>query len=147
MKRKRRTRLLSLFLGLSLALSPAARALTPEQAGDLLDVYYIDDVPEEVLQQSTISGMLVVLGDPYTQYFTPEEYALFSSSMSDTELVGIGISSLITGEGLLIQRVYEDTPAASGGLDQQEHVAPAIQRRVGQQVHHAQVDGDETHHQ
>ena len=42
MKRKRRTRLLSLFLGLSLALSPAARALTPEQAGDLLDVYYID---------------------------------------------------------------------------------------------------------
>ena len=116
MKRKRRTRLLSLFLGLSLALSPAARALTPEQAGDLLDVYYIDDVPEEVLEQSTISGMLEALGDPYTQYFTPEEYALFSSSMSDTELVGIGISSLITGEGLLIQRVYEDTPAASGGL-------------------------------
>ena len=51
MKRKRRTRLLSLFLGLSLALSPAARALTPEQAGDLLDVYYIDDVPEEVLEE------------------------------------------------------------------------------------------------
>ena len=50
MKRKRRTRLLYLFLGLSLALSPAARALTPEQAGDLLDVYYIDDVPEEVLE-------------------------------------------------------------------------------------------------
>lgn len=116
MKRKRRTRLLSLFLGLSLALSPAARALTPEQAGDLLNVYYIDDVPEEVLEQSTISGMLEVLGDPYTQYFTPEEYALFSSSLSDTELVGIGISSLITGEGLLIQRVYENTPAASGGL-------------------------------
>ena len=63
MKRKRRTRLLSLFLGLSLALSPAARALTPEQAGDLLDVYYIDDVPEEVLEQSTISGMLEALGD------------------------------------------------------------------------------------
>ena len=83
MKRKRRTRLLSLFLGLSLALSSAARALTPEQAGDLLDVYYIDDVPEEVLEQSTISGMLEALRDPYTQYFTPEEYYLFSSSMSD----------------------------------------------------------------
>ena len=72
---------------------PRRPALTPEQAGDLLDVYYIDDVPEEVLEQSTISGMLEVLGDPYTQYFTPEEYALFSSSLSDTELVGIGISS------------------------------------------------------
>ena len=83
---------------------PRRPALTPEQAGDLLNVYYIDDVPEEVLEQSTISGMLEVLGDPYTQYFTPEEYALFSSSLSDTELVGIGISSLITGEGLLIQR-------------------------------------------
>ena len=116
MKRKRRTRLLSLFLGLSLALSPAARALTPEQAGDLLDVYYIDDVPEEVLEQPTISAMLEALGDPYTEYFTPEEYALFSSSMSDTELVGIGISSLITESGPLVQRVYDGTPAAEGGL-------------------------------
>lgn len=116
MRYKRRARLLSLFLGFSLALSPAAQALTLEQAGKLLDVYYIDDVPQEVLEQPTISGMLEALGDPYTQYFTPEEYAQFSGSMSDTQLVGIGISSLVTEDGLLIQRVYEDTPAAGGGL-------------------------------
>ena len=116
MKYKRRARLLALFLGLSLALSPAAAALTPEQAGQLLDLYYIDDVPEEVLEQPTISAMLEALGDPYTQYFTPEEYALFTSSMSDTQLAGIGVLSLVTESGALIQRVYEDTPAGEAGL-------------------------------
>ena len=116
MKYKRRARLLALFLGLSLALSPAAAALTPEQAGQLLDLYYIDDVPEEVLEQPTISAMLEALGDPYTQYFTPEEYALFTSSMSDTQLAGIGVLSLVTEAGALIQRVYEDTPAGEAGL-------------------------------
>ena len=116
MKYKRRARLLALFLGLSLALSPVAAALTPEQAGQLLDLYYIDDVPEEVLEQPTISAMLEALGDPYTQYFTPEEYALFTSSMSDTQLAGIGVFSLVTESGALIQRVYEDTPAGEAGL-------------------------------
>ena len=116
MKYRIPARLLALSLALAAALSPAAQALTTEQAGKLLEAYYIDDVPEEVLAQPTIQAMLEALGDPYTQYFTAEEYALFSSSMSDTELVGIGISSLITGDGPLIQHVYADTPAAGGGL-------------------------------
>ena len=116
MKHMRRVRLPALFLALALALSPAASALTVDQAGDLLEVYYIDDVPEEVLGQPTIQTMLEALGDPYTEYFTAEEYALFTGSMSDTELVGIGVSTLITEAGPLLQRVYPDTPAAEGGL-------------------------------
>lgn len=116
MKHARPARLLALPLALSLLLSPAARALTVEQAGELLQDYYIDEVPEDVLSQPTIQTMLEALGDPYTEYFTAEEYGSFNDSMSDTETVGLGISSRITDTGVLVQRVYPDTPAADAGL-------------------------------
>ena len=113
---KRPARLPALLLSLSLLLTPAARALTPEQAGQLLTDYYIDDVPHSVLEQPTISQMLELLGDPYTQYFTAEEYRQFLGSMVDIPIVGTGVSVLTTQDGLLLLRVFSDTPAAGGGL-------------------------------
>ena len=116
MKHARALRLPALGLALALLLPPAALALTPDQARSLLEAYYIDDIPPAALEQPTVSGMVDALGDPYTQYFTAEEYALFNSTMSDTHLVGIGIVSLVTEQGLEVQRVYEGTPAQAGGL-------------------------------
>ena len=107
---------LAATLALTLALTSAASALTPDQASELLKDYYIDDVPQSVLEQPTVQQMVEALGDPYTQYFTAEEYAQFLGTMEDVNVVGIGISALTTQEGLLIQRVYADTPAARGGL-------------------------------
>ena len=116
MKRFPSLRLPALALALTLLLSPAARALTVDQAGELLEDYYIDGVPASVLEQPTISEMLDALGDPYTQYFTAEEYALFNSTMADSHLVGIGILSRTGAQGLEVLRVYEDSPARDGGL-------------------------------
>ncbi|MFQ7853945.1 MAG: S41 family peptidase [Flavonifractor plautii] len=116
MKRMPLSRLFALPLALTLLLSPAAQALTPNQARELLQDYYIDEVPEDVLDQNTIQAMLEALGDPYTTYFSPEEYGAFTGSMSDTDTVGVGIYSLVTADGPLIQRVYENTPAADAGL-------------------------------
>lgn len=113
---KLRTRLPALTLSLTLLLAPAARALTPEQAGQLLADYYIDGVPQSVLDQPTVQQMVDALGDPYTNYFTAQEYAQYTSSMEDTDLVGIGGSFLTTENGLVVQRVYSNTPAAEGGL-------------------------------
>ena len=116
MKHVRALRLPALGLALALLLAPAARALTLDQAREMLEEYYIDEVPQSVLEQDDIREMLAALGDPYTEYFTAEEYALFNSTMSDTYLVGIGVTSLATEQGLEVLRVYEDTPAADGGL-------------------------------
>ena len=88
MKRMPLSRLFALPLALTLLLSPAAQALTPDQARELLQDYYIDEVPEDVLDQNTIQAMLEALGDPYTTYFSPEEYGAFTGSMSDTDTVG-----------------------------------------------------------
>ena len=76
MKRMPLSRLFALPLALTLLLSPAAQALTPDQARELLQDYYIDEVPEDVLDQNTIQAMLEALGDPYTTYFSPEEYEI-----------------------------------------------------------------------
>ena len=116
MAHRRFVRPLAVTLALTLSLTSAASALTPDQAGTLLKDYYIDDVPQSVLEQPTVQQMVEALGDPYTQYFTAEEYAQFLGTMEDINVVGIGVSVLTTLEGLLIQRVYEDTPAARGGL-------------------------------
>ena len=109
-------RLTAAVLALSLLSFPAAQALTVEQAAELLKTLYVDDVPQAVLEQPTIDGMLEVLGDPYTEYFSPEEYADFIGTMSDTSLVGIGIVSQQTDEGLYIDTVLEGAPAEKGGM-------------------------------
>lgn len=117
MKRLPLLRLPAAVLSLALTLAPAAQALTPQQAGELLESFYIDTIPQSVLEQPTIDEMLDALGDPYTEYFTPQEYQAFLGSMSDTAVVGIGVSYTANEEGLpLIQTVPENSPAAKGGL-------------------------------
>lgn len=105
-------------MGLSLALLafPSAQALTTEQAAELLRSYYIDEVPENVLEQPTVKKMLDALGDPYTEYFTASDYTSFTSSMEDTTLVGIGITYTNTEEGLLLGDVIAGGPAEKGGM-------------------------------
>ncbi len=108
-------RLGAAILALALLLTPA-QALTVEQCGKLLDTLYVDPVPQEVLDQPDVPSMLSALGDRYTQYFTPEEYADFLASMADITTVGIGVVGAATPEGLALESVMEDSPAAKGGL-------------------------------
>lgn len=102
-------------LALSLLALPT-QALTVEQARTLLEDYYIDPVSPEVLNQPTIEAMLKALGDPYTQYFTAEEYAQFLASMEDSNIVGVGIVATACEEGLLLSEVLDNSPAQAGGL-------------------------------
>lgn len=113
---KLRFRLPAAALALTLLLTPAAQALTPDQALVLLDKFYIDPLPQSVSEQTTVSGMLEALGDPYTQYFTAEDYAAFNASLSDTHMVGAGLSLLATDSGPLVSRVIPGGAAEAGGL-------------------------------
>ena len=75
-------RLAALGLALALARTPVS-ALTLDQAKELLDVYYVDDIPQQALEAQTLEEFLAALGDPYTVYMTQEEYETFTSSMND----------------------------------------------------------------
>ena len=91
------SRLSAAALVLALLCTPAF-ALTPQQAGELLNLYYVDEVPQRVLEQTTVESMLAELGDPYTQYFDADTYQLFLDSMRDANLTGIGVSMQMEAE-------------------------------------------------
>ena len=112
---KMKKRIISILIAVGL-LTGSVSALTVEQAGELLEQYYIDEVPQEVLQQSTIDAMLQALGDPYTDYYTAQEYAAFLSGLEDTELVGIGIRAYYLEHGVELTQVLADSPAGEAGL-------------------------------
>ncbi len=122
MKKRIFCRVLALVLALGLTLPTAAGALTLEQARELLQKYYIEEVPDQVLSQPTIQDMLRALGDPYTVYFTPEEYAAFNAVMRDSSIVGIGVSVTMTEDGVKVEFVYEDSPAMEGGLQKGDYI-------------------------
>ena len=70
---------LSVALACSLCLTPVS-ALTVQQAGALLEQFYVDQIPDSVLAQEDLDSMLEALGDPYTVYMTTEEYSAFPVS-------------------------------------------------------------------
>ncbi len=116
MKRTRPiSRLAGLLLALALAVSPAA-ALTAQDAGALLEEYYVDPIDPAVLAQPTVEEMLDALGDPYTEYLSEAEYTAFLASMADGAAGGVGITSTETDQGLLISEVAEGSPAQAAGL-------------------------------
>ena len=68
--------LLSLSLALGLCVLPAS-ALETDDLKALLQTYYVDQIPEHVLDQDTVQAVLDALNDPYTTYMTAEEYTAY----------------------------------------------------------------------
>lgn len=136
MRNKLFSRSIALVLSLALLAVPA-QALTLEQAAELLQTLYIDEVPAQALEKETVQEMVEALGDPYTQYFTPEEYKDFLATMSDTNLVGIGVvlsypaDGLVPQDGLILDQVLENAPAANGGLVAGDVILTVDGRPVG----------------
>ncbi|MEG1720245.1 MAG: S41 family peptidase [Pseudoflavonifractor sp.] len=128
--KKHVSRLLSLLLCLVL-LSSSALAITPQQAGELLDTYYVDQVPDGVLTQGSVADMLHALGDPYTQYFTAQEYSAFLASMQDTKLVGIGVSGVAQENGFLVQSLLPNSPALAAGVQVLDVITAADGKTLG----------------
>ena len=108
-------RALSTLLSLMLLAAPAL-ALDTAQAGELLQKYYIDNVSQEVLSQPTVEDMISALGDRYTQYLNPQAYAEFLASMSDTRTGGVGVTSSMSAQGLLVEVLIEGMPAQKAGI-------------------------------
>ena len=61
-----------------------------------------------------LKGVLKSL-DKHSDYFTPQELELFLSS-TNPEFCGIGVSVSKTDAGLLITKVYDNSPAKNAGL-------------------------------
>lgn len=110
------SRLLSALLALTLLVAPAS-ALTVDQALELLEEAYYYDIPDAAYEADSLEELFQLLGDPYTQYLTPEQYqAFFDSVESETNTVGIGVVIYFTEEGFLVDSVVDGGSAQGAGL-------------------------------
>lgn len=70
---------------------------------------------EETLIDRAIRGMIEQNGDPYTEYFTPEEFLRFSNSIN-TNFVGIGVQIYNLDGITVVERVFRNSPAEAFGV-------------------------------
>ena len=77
---------------------------------------YYSELDDEKLMNGIYKGLFAATEDPYTVYYTADEYkAMFEKSTG--EFYGIGISMTSTEDNkILIVNVFDDTPAEDAGV-------------------------------
>jgi carboxyl-terminal processing protease len=90
-------------------------AVVVAEALDLVQDDYVRRVSDDDLANAAIKGMVGSLGDQFSSYFTPEEYARYRE-VTDAEFSGVGLSVIGVDEGLRVTRVYNGSPAERAGI-------------------------------
>lgn len=88
-----------------------------DEIWQIVETYYYQEPDEDSMLDGAEMGLLYGLGDPYTYYYTPEQYAQLWAD-DEGEYAGIGIQIMgdyITGL-CTISRVFLDSPALDAGL-------------------------------
>ncbi|NLI90168.1 MAG: S41 family peptidase [Epulopiscium sp.] len=83
----------------------------------LLEKNYVGDIEDKQLEEGIYKGFVAAIGDPYTNYFTKEEFDQFKEKTSGT-YAGIGIMMQVDQTDKLITavQVFENSPAEKAGL-------------------------------
>ena len=82
-----------------------------------LSQYFYQDLDNSAMAEGLYKGLVDSLGDPYTTYYTVQEYEDYTSSISGI-YYGIGAVLLqdINTREITITRVYDGSPAQEAGL-------------------------------
>lgn len=84
---------------------------------DLIEMGYYEEVDEAKLYEGAAAGVLAATGDPYTFYYTAEEYAeMWEDDEGEYGGVGIQISSSYVTGICTISRVFDNGPAREAGV-------------------------------
>jgi len=84
---------------------------------DIIDSVYYEPYDGELLYDDMYKGMFEALGDPYSTYFTPDEFqALMESSTGSYEGIGVVISFSEDGEDIVVVAPFNGSPGDVAGL-------------------------------
>ena len=99
----------------SLDLNRITKKITTLQ--QIIDKYYLFDEDATKVEDWIYKGMMYGLNDPYTTYYTAEEYQKLSED-TEGEYHGIGvmISQNRSTGFITVIKVFKDTPAAEAGM-------------------------------
>jgi carboxyl-terminal processing protease len=89
-------------------------AVVREAIDSVHDTYY-RKIPEDELANDAIEGIVRRLDDRFSNYFTAAEYRRFKESQH-SEFSGIGLAVSQDRRGLLVETVYDGTPAKRAGI-------------------------------
>lgn len=82
-----------------------------------MNIYHYDGVDKEAIYNSIYSALLESVNDPYSVYYTPEDYEELKVSTSGTYVgIGAGVSQDLKTMEVTITKVYRGTPAEDAGL-------------------------------
>ena len=97
-----------------------------ERLANTIDELYYEDVDDKDLVQGLYKGLLEGIGDPYSEYYTAEEY---EDIILDAKAAMCGIGALLQQDPETMQvtvlHVYEDSPAEKAGLQQGDLIVQA----------------------
>lgn len=91
-----------------------------------LDKYYVGELDKTAMEEGIYKGFVSSVGDPYTTYYTKEE---FDSIMEKTSGVyaGIGVQMMVdqTDNTILVTDVFEGSPAEKAGMLSKDKIVGA----------------------
>jgi len=83
----------------------------------LVDQYYLGDTEEIAFEEGVYKGVMEQLNDPYSVYYTEEEYNELMEDDSGLYVgIGVVVSQNIYTKEVMITRVFKNGPAAKAGL-------------------------------
>ncbi len=82
-----------------------------------IEQYYLFDYEEEDVEDGIYKGLMAGLGDVYTGYYTPEEFADFMEETNGTYSgIGAMLSQDYTTGIITVVRAFEGSPAEEAGM-------------------------------
>ena len=86
---------------------------------EIIEEYYLRDYDMEEIQYAGLKAMVSALDDPYSVYYTPEEYTAFNQDASG-EYYGIGMvigTDEVTGLAV-VDYFFSESPAEEAGIEE-----------------------------
>lgn len=88
----------------------------------LLDKNFLFDYDEKDLYEGSLKGMFANLGDPYTQYYSKDEFSKLMETL-DGRYKGIGVLVQASKEGFIkVVQVFDGSPASEAGLKEGDYI-------------------------
>ncbi len=83
-----------------------------------IENFYLEDVDYTALEEGIYKGLLSGLGDPYSEYYTGEEYKQIMESTSGSYCgIGATLSQNQEDGSCTVVNTFDGSPAAEGGLE------------------------------
>jgi len=97
---------------------------TDKQKDEIINLIinnHVSGIERSKLNTENIDTIISSLGDPYTQYFTPDEWKQFMD-MLENNYVGIGIRLGQDEYGFYVNEVFPGTPALDAGMQGGDYI-------------------------